>query len=207
MLAFLRIPENFALLTGQANKGKTMKGGQKLTRAHGLQRLAEYVNEVAHAHDESKQCDESFLSDAIGSDDDLDDHDYSKDQRDLTTSGNPNDDPDADEYWAENDAADPGRQADAPLDHEVAARHTGKGKRKYNVVPRKFPTLEKRLPPRKDFASMYMVAQNETTQLKREKFEYMKESNKSIQAAAAVMDLQLDAEEIRELLSIAFAQE
>ncbi|RHY79131.1 hypothetical protein DYB28_002476 [Aphanomyces astaci] len=180
MLAFLCIPENFALLTGQANKGKTMKGGQKLTQAHGLQRLAEYVNEVAHANDESKQCDESFLSDAIGSDDDLDDHDYSKDKRASTTSGNPNNDPDADEYWAENDAADPGRQADAPLDNEVAARHTGKDKGKSKVVPRKFPMAEKRLPPRKDFSSIYMVAQNETTQLKREKFEYMKENNRRI---------------------------
>ncbi|ETV79236.1 hypothetical protein H257_07303 [Aphanomyces astaci] len=36
MLEFLRIPENFALLTGQATKGKPMKGGQKLTRSHGL---------------------------------------------------------------------------------------------------------------------------------------------------------------------------
>ncbi|KAF0710733.1 hypothetical protein AaE_012405, partial [Aphanomyces astaci] len=158
----------------------------------------------------SKQCDESFLSDAIGSDDNLDDHDYSTDQRDSTTSGNPNDDPDADEYWAENDAADPGRQADAQLDNEVAARHTGKGKGKSKVVPRKFPMPEKRLSPRKDFSSMYM------------KFEYMKENNKSIQAAVAVMDLQrakapfvekivasgvVDAEKIRELLSIAFAQE
>ncbi|RHZ32370.1 hypothetical protein DYB37_012643, partial [Aphanomyces astaci] len=132
------------------------------------------------ANDESKQCDESFLSDAIGSDDDLDDHDYSKDQRDSTTSGNPNDDPDADEYWAENDAADPGRQADAQLGNEVAARHTGKDKGKSKVVPRKFPMAEKRLPPRKDLSSMYMVAQNETTQLKREKFEYMKENNRRI---------------------------
>ncbi|ETV63728.1 hypothetical protein H257_19339, partial [Aphanomyces astaci] len=139
MLAFLRIQENFALLTGQATKGKTKKGGQKLTRAYGLQRLAD--------------------------DDDLDDHDYSKDQRDSTTSGNPNDDPDVDEYWAENDAADPGRQADALLDNEVATRHTGKGKGKSKVVPRKFPMPEKRLPPRKDFSYMYMAAQNETTQL------------------------------------------
>ncbi|ETV72010.1 hypothetical protein H257_12817 [Aphanomyces astaci] len=118
------------------------------------------------------------------------------DQRDLTASGNPNDDLDADEYWAENDAADPGRQADAPLDHEVAARHTGKGKGKSKVVPRKFPTPEKRLLPRKDFSSMCMVAQNETTQLKREKFEYMKENNKSIQAAAAVIDLQRSADKL-----------
>ncbi|RHZ28776.1 hypothetical protein DYB26_014342 [Aphanomyces astaci] len=155
-------------------------------------------------------------------DDDLDDHDYSKDQRDSTTSGNPNDDPDTDEYWAENDAADPGRQADAQLGNEVAARHTGKGKGKSKVLPRKFPMPEKRLPPRKDLSSMYMVAQNETTQLKREKFEYMKENYRRIQAAAAVMDLQrakasfvekfvasgvVDAEKIRELLSIAFAQE
>ncbi|RHY89134.1 hypothetical protein DYB37_004745 [Aphanomyces astaci] len=52
--------------------------------------------------------------------------------------------------------------------NEVAARHAGKGKGKSKVVPRKFPMLEKRLPPRKDFSSMYMVAQNETTQLQRE---------------------------------------
>ncbi|ETV87889.1 hypothetical protein H257_01304 [Aphanomyces astaci] len=181
-----------------------------------------FETSLRDANDESKQCDESFLSDAIGNDDDLDDHDYSKDQRDLTTSDNPNDDPVADEYWTENDTADPGRQANAPLDHEVEARHSGNGKGKSKVVPRKFPTPEKRLPPRKDFSSMYMVAQNETTQLKREKFEYMKENNKSIQAAAAVMDLQrakalfvekivtsgvVGAEKIRELLSIAFAQE
>ncbi|KAF0711391.1 hypothetical protein AaE_012226 [Aphanomyces astaci] len=49
MLEFLRIPENFALLTGQATKGKPMKGGQKLTRSHGLARLAEYVNAVVPA--------------------------------------------------------------------------------------------------------------------------------------------------------------
>ncbi|RHY79797.1 hypothetical protein DYB26_012819 [Aphanomyces astaci] len=49
MLEFLRIPENFALLTGQATKGKPMKGGQKLTRSHGLARLVEYVNAVVPA--------------------------------------------------------------------------------------------------------------------------------------------------------------
>ncbi|ETV67006.1 hypothetical protein H257_16697 [Aphanomyces astaci] len=49
MLEFLRILKNFALLTGQATKGKPMKRGEKLTRSHGLARLAEYVNAVVLA--------------------------------------------------------------------------------------------------------------------------------------------------------------
>ncbi|ETV89915.1 hypothetical protein H310_15244, partial [Aphanomyces invadans] len=46
MLEFLRIPDNFALMTGQASKGKSMKGGQRITKAHGHAQMADYVNMV-----------------------------------------------------------------------------------------------------------------------------------------------------------------
>ncbi|ETW08192.1 hypothetical protein H310_00845 [Aphanomyces invadans] len=46
MLEFLRIPGNFVLMTGQASKGKSMKGGQRLTKAHGHALMADYVNMV-----------------------------------------------------------------------------------------------------------------------------------------------------------------
>ncbi|ETV97429.1 hypothetical protein, variant 2 [Aphanomyces invadans] len=46
MLEFLRIPDNFALMTGQATKGKSVKGGQRLTKAHGHALMAEYVNMI-----------------------------------------------------------------------------------------------------------------------------------------------------------------
>ncbi|RHZ18194.1 hypothetical protein DYB26_012462, partial [Aphanomyces astaci] len=46
MLEFLRVPEHFALMTGQATKGKAMKGGQRLTKAHGHSLMAQYVNKI-----------------------------------------------------------------------------------------------------------------------------------------------------------------
>ncbi|KAF0757590.1 hypothetical protein AaE_004220 [Aphanomyces astaci] len=46
MLEFLRIPDNFAIMTGQATKNKAVKCGQKITRAQGHQMLAEHVNAV-----------------------------------------------------------------------------------------------------------------------------------------------------------------
>ncbi|RHY21712.1 hypothetical protein DYB25_006406, partial [Aphanomyces astaci] len=46
MLEFLRVPEHFALMTGQATRGKVMKGGQRLTKAHGHSLMAQYVNKI-----------------------------------------------------------------------------------------------------------------------------------------------------------------
>ncbi|KAG9398568.1 hypothetical protein AC1031_014349 [Aphanomyces cochlioides] len=46
IVTFLRIPENFRIMTGSAAKDKFVQGGQKLTKGHGYQMLAEYVNEV-----------------------------------------------------------------------------------------------------------------------------------------------------------------
>ncbi|RHZ17055.1 hypothetical protein DYB37_005236 [Aphanomyces astaci] len=57
------------------------------------------------------------------------------------------------------------------------------------TIPRQFPAPEKRLTPRKDFSSVYMDAQSQVTQLEREKFEYMKESDKAARVAAAVVDM------------------
>ncbi|ETV82191.1 hypothetical protein H257_04902 [Aphanomyces astaci] len=51
MLEFLRVPSKFALMTGQATKGKAMKGGQKLTKANGCRMLAEFVNRAAGISD------------------------------------------------------------------------------------------------------------------------------------------------------------
>ncbi|ETV95898.1 hypothetical protein H310_10936 [Aphanomyces invadans] len=48
MLEFLRIADNFALMTGQASKGKSMKGGQRLTKTYGHALMADYVNMVVH---------------------------------------------------------------------------------------------------------------------------------------------------------------
>ncbi|ETV94166.1 hypothetical protein H310_12166 [Aphanomyces invadans] len=48
MLEFLRIPDNYALMTGKASKGKLMKGGLRLTKAHGHALMADYVNMVVH---------------------------------------------------------------------------------------------------------------------------------------------------------------
>ncbi|ETV67333.1 hypothetical protein H257_16418 [Aphanomyces astaci] len=49
MLEFLRIPDNFAIMTGQATKNKAVKCGQKITRAQGHQMLAEHVKAVVGA--------------------------------------------------------------------------------------------------------------------------------------------------------------
>ncbi|RHY66738.1 hypothetical protein DYB28_006929 [Aphanomyces astaci] len=57
------------------------------------------------------------------------------------------------------------------------------------TIPRQFPAPEKRLTPPKDFLTVYMDAQSQVTRLEREKFEYMKESDKAARAAAAVVDM------------------
>ncbi|RQM24000.1 hypothetical protein B5M09_006002 [Aphanomyces astaci] len=57
------------------------------------------------------------------------------------------------------------------------------------TIPRQFPAPEKRLTPPKDVLTVYMDAHSQVTQLEREKFEYMKESDKAARAAAAVVDM------------------
>ena len=51
MLEFLRVPENFAIMTGQATKGKTVRGGQKITRGQGYAMLAKFVNNASKDHE------------------------------------------------------------------------------------------------------------------------------------------------------------
>ncbi|RHY86376.1 hypothetical protein DYB37_013771 [Aphanomyces astaci] len=46
MLEFLRVPKHFALMMGQATKGKAMKGGQLLMKAHDHSLMAQYVNKI-----------------------------------------------------------------------------------------------------------------------------------------------------------------
>ncbi|KAF0702181.1 hypothetical protein AaE_016076 [Aphanomyces astaci] len=292
MLEFLRIPDNFNLLTGQATKGKAMRGGQKLTRAHGHARLAEYVNEVLRdtvrpwttqdarsRYDayvksyrravhwggpnksgrgltdfkkniftiESKldaicplynemdalfgerqnfrpsyiletsndQEEESRHADYSSVDLGSDDEDANHDPHDAA------DDPDTETYWARNDADDPGR-APADDDDPGHAQAQPSKRRSKPVLPRKFPTAEKRLTPRKDFSAIYMDVQSQATQLEREKFEYMKANDKDARATAAALNIRqakaslveklvasgvVDPETIRELVSIAFEQD
>ncbi|RHY99753.1 hypothetical protein DYB26_014704, partial [Aphanomyces astaci] len=91
------------------------------------------------------------------------------------------DDPDTETYWARNDADDPGRapaddndpgRAPADDDDPGHAQAQPSKRRSKPVLPRKFPTAEKRLTPRKDFSAIYMDVQSQATQLEREKFEY-----------------------------------
>ncbi|RHZ04205.1 hypothetical protein DYB26_014297 [Aphanomyces astaci] len=139
------------------------------------------------------------------------------------------DDPDHDAYWAENDVEDPGRPTNTPdnpprsigIPAALPSLAAGNPKAK-PTIPRQFPAPEKRLTPRKDFSSVYMDAQSQVRQLEREKFEYMKESDKAARAAAAVVDMRqaksslieklvasgvVDTKQIRDLVSIAFDEE
>ncbi|RHZ12371.1 hypothetical protein DYB37_007926 [Aphanomyces astaci] len=106
------------------------------------------------------------------------------------------DDPDHDAYWAENNVEDPGRPTNTPdnpprpigIPPALPTLAAGNPKAK-PTIPRQFPAPEKRLTPRKDFSSVYIDAQSQVTQLEREKFEYMKASDKAARAAAAVVDM------------------
>ncbi|RLO09947.1 hypothetical protein DYB28_012894 [Aphanomyces astaci] len=119
------------------------------------------------------------------------------------------------------DADDPGR---APTDDDDPghAQAQPSKRRSKPVLPRKFPTAEKRLTPRKDFSAIYMDVQSQATQLEREKFEYMKANDKDARATAAALNIRqakaslveklvasgvVDPEKIRELVSIAFEQD
>ncbi|ETV76033.1 hypothetical protein H257_09976 [Aphanomyces astaci] len=163
MLKFLRVPKHFALMTDQATKGKAMKGGQRLMKAHGHSLMAQYVNYICPYYndmnalfgerqnfrpsytletnnhvDGSQTLDNSFVAD-------------DSDDNDAKDGEQPGNDPDSDEYWAQNDVEDPGRtDADAAVGGKANKRPD---------VPRVFPTPEKRLTPRKDFSSIYMDAQ------------------------------------------------
>ncbi|RHY73255.1 hypothetical protein DYB38_013379 [Aphanomyces astaci] len=185
MLEFLRVPKHFALMTGQATNGKEMKGGQRLMKAHGHSLMAQYVNKIVddgsrawsaqdaksryvfinmYKVDGSQTLDNSFVAD-------------DSDDNDAKDGEQPGDDPDNDEYWAQNDVEDPGRtDADAAVGGKANKRPD---------VPRVFPTPEKRLTPRKDFSSIYMDAQIQVNALEREKFQYQKECDRFIHAAAA----------------------
>ncbi|KAG9399550.1 hypothetical protein AC1031_011942 [Aphanomyces cochlioides] len=44
MVEFLQVKENLAIMTGQASKGKKVKGGQRLTKSQGYKLLAKFVN-------------------------------------------------------------------------------------------------------------------------------------------------------------------
>ncbi|KAG9399893.1 hypothetical protein AC1031_011314 [Aphanomyces cochlioides] len=44
MVEFLQVKENLAIMTGQANKGKKVKGDQRLTKSQGYKLLAKFVN-------------------------------------------------------------------------------------------------------------------------------------------------------------------
>ncbi|KAG9405171.1 hypothetical protein AC1031_004281 [Aphanomyces cochlioides] len=44
IIDFLSDSQNFAIITGSAAKGKPMRSGQRLTKAHGFQLMAEHVN-------------------------------------------------------------------------------------------------------------------------------------------------------------------
>ncbi|KAF0707879.1 hypothetical protein AaE_013432 [Aphanomyces astaci] len=151
--------------------------------------------------DGSQTLDNSFVAD-------------DSDDNDAKDGEQPGNDPDSDEYWAKNDVEDPGRtDADAAVGGKANKRPD---------VPRVFPTPEKRLTPRKDFSSIYMDAQIQVNVLEREKFEYQKECDRVIHAAAASQQLQcakasmieklvgsgiVDVENIRELVAIAFPAE
>ncbi|RHZ10510.1 hypothetical protein DYB28_009154 [Aphanomyces astaci] len=139
MLEFLRVPKHFALMTGQATKGKAMKGGQRLMKAHGHSLMAQYVNKIvgdgsrawsAQDAKSSQTLDNSFVAD-------------DSDDNNAKDGEQPGDDPDNDEYWAQNDVEDPGRtDADAAVGGKANKRPD---------VPRVFPTPEKRLTPWKNF--------------------------------------------------------
>ncbi|RHY98837.1 hypothetical protein DYB31_014913, partial [Aphanomyces astaci] len=144
-----------------------------------------------------------------------DDEDANHDPHDAA------DDPDTETYWARNDADDPGR-APADDDDPGHAQAQPSKRRSKPVLPRKFPTAEKRLTPRKDFSAIYMDVQSQATQLEREKFEYMKANDKDARATAAALNIRqakaslveklvasgvVDPETIRELVSIAFEQD
>ncbi|ETV70225.1 hypothetical protein, variant 1 [Aphanomyces astaci] len=169
--------------------------------------------------EESRHADYSSVD--LGSDDE----DANHDPHDAA------DDPDTETYWARNDADDPGRapaddndpgRAPADDDDPGHAQAQPSKSRSKAVLPRKFPTAEKRLTPRKDFSAIYMDVQSQATQLEREKFEYMKANDKDARSTAAALNIRqaraslveklvasgvVDPETIRELVSIAFEQD
>ncbi|RLO12440.1 hypothetical protein DYB28_009714 [Aphanomyces astaci] len=172
MLEFLRIPDNFAIMTGQATKNKTVKCGQKITRAQGHQMLAEHVNAILHSP--------LYDSNAGGSNDGNHDDDGTSLAGASNDPDNPND-PENDEYWVANDIEDPGQAMDAPktpLIEAHGAKATSRGATP--VIAGQFPVSEKRLTPRKDFAAVYMDAQSQMAQFECEKFEYMKANDQTI---------------------------
>ncbi|KAF0701897.1 hypothetical protein AaE_016254 [Aphanomyces astaci] len=221
MLEFLRVPEHFALMTGQATRGKVMKGGQRLTKAHGHSLMAQYVNKIvgdgnrAWSAQDAKSRYDAYISmyrralkwtGANSSGRGLTEQDFKRkiftveskldsicpyyndmnalfgerqnfrpsytletnnhgrlhifantfnqtldnsfvaddsDDNDAKDGEQPGDDPDNDEYWAQNDVEDPGRtDADAAVGGKANKRPD---------VPRVFPTPEKRLTPWKNF--------------------------------------------------------
>ncbi|RQM21154.1 hypothetical protein B5M09_010080 [Aphanomyces astaci] len=143
--------------------------------------------------DGSQTLDNSFVAD-------------DSDDNDAKDGEQPGDDPDNDEFWAQNDVEDPGRtDADADVGGKANKRPD---------VPRVFPTPEKRFTPWKEFSSIYMDAQIQVNALQREKFEYQKEYDRVIHATAASELLQcvvgsgvVDVEKIRVLVAIAFPAE
>jgi hypothetical protein len=155
------------------------------------------------------------------------------------------DDPENDAYWVENESEDPGHKNAAPTiplggansDPEdrgasgannaskIQSGGTQSSKQprrgSNTAIPRQFPAPEKKLTPRKDFATVYMDAQSQLTMFEREKFEYMKESDKLNRAATADQEKQqakasmieklvvsgvVDPGKIREIVSIAFPE-
>ncbi|KAH9121232.1 hypothetical protein AeMF1_006948 [Aphanomyces euteiches] len=44
MIDFLSDPNNFSIVTGSAAKGRPMRSGQRLTKTHGFQLMADFVN-------------------------------------------------------------------------------------------------------------------------------------------------------------------
>ncbi|RHY70092.1 hypothetical protein DYB34_011963 [Aphanomyces astaci] len=221
MLEFLRIPDNFNLLTGQATKD-IFTIESKLDAICPLYNEMDalfgerqnfrpsYILETSNdqVEEESRHADYSSVN--LGSDDE----DANNDPHDDT------DDPDTESYWARNDADDPGRAPADDNDPGHAQAQPSK-RRSKPVLPRKFPTAEKRLTPRKDFSAIYMDVQSQATQLEREKFEYMKANDKDARATAAALNIRqakaslveklvasgvVDPETIRELVSIAFEQ-
>ncbi|RQM19582.1 hypothetical protein B5M09_013268 [Aphanomyces astaci] len=230
MLEFLRIPDNFNLLTGQATKD-IFTIESKLDAICPLQNEMDALLGSAKTFDrrtfwkqvvtkeESRHADYSSVD--LGSDDE----DANHDPHDAA------DDPDTETYWARNDADDPGRapaddndpgRAPADDDDPGHAQAQPSKSRSKAVLPRKFPTAEKRLTPRKDFSAIYMDVQSQATQLEREKFEYMKANDKDARSTAAALNIRqaraslveklvasgvVDPETIRELVSIAFEQD
>ncbi|RHY09376.1 hypothetical protein DYB25_008732 [Aphanomyces astaci] len=222
MLEFLRIPDNFNLLTGQATKD-IFTIESKLDAICPLYNEMDalfgerqnfrpsYILETSNdqVEEESRHADYSSVD--LGSDDE----DANHDPHDAA------DDPDTETYWARNDADDPGRAPADDNDPGHAQAQPSK-RRSKPVLPRKFPTAEKRLTPRKDFSAIYMDVQSQATQLEREKFEYMKANDKDARATAAALNIRqakaslveklvasgvVDPETIRELVSIAFEQD